>query len=238
MCLAVHKACPHLFSGQGIGGRSLLGDTLPRFLHCDMYALVCRQNKLRPKMFDANTTTCQAPLVTTKNDRNWVKGIARCAFPCRSPAYRLEHYALARNLAFAAAITGIFVNVCVLVGFFGVFLSFHRLSFLNFFSSAPCGCFTPPCLPPPPRVDLIADCPTPRSLTSTSPSSSAASASFCLISPRLAMELLAAPMEVCEWVNRKLSKPKLRFISSPRLANFFLSLPEWSPQRCAWSASC
>lgn len=43
MCLAVRKACPLLFSGQGIGERGLLGDTVPRFLQCDMYAPVCRQ---------------------------------------------------------------------------------------------------------------------------------------------------------------------------------------------------
>lgn len=43
MCLAVRKACPLLFSGHGIGGRSLLGDSVPRFLQCDIYAPVCRQ---------------------------------------------------------------------------------------------------------------------------------------------------------------------------------------------------
>ncbi|VDK37058.1 unnamed protein product [Taenia asiatica] len=114
MCLAVRKACPLLFFGHGIGGRSLLGDTVPRFLQCDIYAPVCRQNKLRPKIFDANKAECQPPLMSTTNSRNWIKGIATCAFPCRSPVYRPEHYTLARNLIFAAAITGILVNVCVL----------------------------------------------------------------------------------------------------------------------------
>nr|CDS22165.1 smoothened [Echinococcus granulosus] len=114
MCLAVRKACPLLFSGHGIGGRSLLGDSVPRFLQCDIYAPVCRQNKLRPKIFDANKAECQAPLMSTTNSRNWIKGIATCAFPCRSPIYRPEHYTLARNLIFAAAVAGILVNVCVL----------------------------------------------------------------------------------------------------------------------------
>ncbi|KAL5969509.1 hypothetical protein TSMEX_002783, partial [Taenia solium] len=113
MCLAVRKACPLLFSGHGIGGRSLLGDTVPRFLQCDIYAPVCRQNKLRPKIFDANKAECQPPLMSTTNSRNWIKGITTCAFPCRSPVYRPEHYTLARNLIFAASITGILVNVCV-----------------------------------------------------------------------------------------------------------------------------
>ncbi|KAM7534242.1 hypothetical protein Aperf_G00000106724 [Anoplocephala perfoliata] len=114
MCLAVRKACPLLFSGNGIGGRSLLGDIVPKFLQCEVYAPVCRQNKLRPKLFDANKATCQAPLVSTSNNRNWIRGIASCAFPCRSPVYRSEHYTLARSLTFGAAIAGILVNVCVL----------------------------------------------------------------------------------------------------------------------------
>ena len=49
MCLAVRKACPHLFAreteypqqeGRGV---SLLGDVIPRFLQCDLYAPVCRK---------------------------------------------------------------------------------------------------------------------------------------------------------------------------------------------------
>ncbi|KAM3177531.1 hypothetical protein ACTXT7_004403 [Hymenolepis weldensis] len=122
MCQAVRKACPLLFSGHGIGGRSLLGGVVPKFLQCDIYAPVCRQNKLRPKIFDANKATCQAPLVSTTNSRNWqseflsirIKGIATCAFPCRSPVYRPEHYILARSLTFGAAIAGILVNISVL----------------------------------------------------------------------------------------------------------------------------
>ena len=55
-----------------------------------------------------------------------VKGIARCAFPCRSPVYRLEHYSLARNLIFGAAVAGIFVNICVLVSVcFSSFREYH-----------------------------------------------------------------------------------------------------------------
>ncbi|VDN97750.1 unnamed protein product [Rodentolepis nana] len=114
MCLAVRKACPLLFSGSGIGGRSLLGDVVPKFLQCDIYAPICRQNKLRPKIFDANKATCQAPLVSTTNSRNWIKGISTCAFPCRSPVYLPEHYTLARSLTFGAAIAGILVNLFVL----------------------------------------------------------------------------------------------------------------------------
>uniref|UniRef100_A0A5K3FEP3 FZ domain-containing protein n=1 Tax=Mesocestoides corti TaxID=53468 RepID=A0A5K3FEP3_MESCO len=115
MCLAVLKACPLLFSGEeGVGGRGLLGDTIPRFFQCQNYASVCRQNKLRPKIFDVNKAQCQAPLVSTTNRRNWIKGVETCAFPCHSPIYRPEHYALARNLLFVAAVAGIVVNVCVL----------------------------------------------------------------------------------------------------------------------------
>ncbi|VDL42031.1 unnamed protein product [Hymenolepis diminuta] len=92
MCQAVRKACPLLFSGNGIGGRSLLGGVVPKFLQCDIYAPVCRQFFLTIR----------------------IKGIATCAFPCRSPVYRPEHYILARSLTFGAAIAGILVNISVL----------------------------------------------------------------------------------------------------------------------------